>query len=96
MALPRHRATRIQSRDEVIRFDERHPMLCADGAENIHAVPNDTSLINFDTYKLIMVSSGLNFVEILQGSEFLTNTAGMVRTRERVLVNGRRYADAID
>jgi hypothetical protein len=96
MTSPRHRATRIQSRDEVIRFNEQHPMLCADVAENIHAVPNDTSLIDFDTYKLIMVSSGLNFVEMPQGSEFLTNTEGMIRTRERVLVNGRRYADAID
>ena len=89
----RHHATRIQSRDGFIRFNERYPTLCAEVAENIYAVPNDTSLIDFDTYKLIMVSSGLNFVEMPQGSEFLTNTEGMIRTHERVLLidRARRY-----
>jgi hypothetical protein len=89
----RHHATRIQSRDGFIRFNERYPTLGADVADNIYAVPNETSLVDFDTYKLIMVSSGLNFIEMPQGSELLTNTEGMIRTRERVLLidRARRY-----
>ena len=89
----RHHATRIQSRDGFIRFNERYPTLCVDVPDNIYAVPNDTSLIDFDTYKLIMVSSGLNFVEMPQGSDLLTNTEGMIRTHERVLLidRARRY-----
>lgn len=85
----RHHATRIQSRDGFIRFNERYPTLGADVADNIYAVPNETSLVDFDTYKLIMVSSGMNFIEMPQGSELLTNTEGMIRTRERVLLIDR-------
>lgn len=89
----RHHDTRIQSRDGFIRFTERYGMLSTEVTENLYAVPNETSLIDFDTYKLIMVSSGLNFVEMPKGNELLTNTAGVIRTNERVLLidKARRY-----
>ena len=89
----RHHGTRMQSRDGFIRFMERYPTLSADVAENIYAVPKGSSLMDFNTYKLIMVSSGLNFVELAPRPELLRNVEGMVHTHERVILieRARRY-----
>jgi hypothetical protein len=89
----RHHGTRVQSRDGFIRFQERYEKLSAEVSENIYAVPQGSSLIDFETYKLIMVSSGLSFVDMPQGSDILTNTEGMIRTHERVILidRARRY-----
>ena len=89
----RHHGTRVQSRDGFIRFMERYEKLSAEVAENIYAVPRGSSLLDFETYKLLVVSSGLNFIEMPHGSEILTNTEGMIRTNERVILidRARRY-----
>lgn len=89
----RHHGTRVQSRDGFIRFTERYPALSAQVDENLYAVPKATSLMDFDTYKLVMVSSGLNFVEMPQGSEYLSGIEGVIRTHERVILldRARRY-----
>lgn len=89
----RHHGTRMQSRDGFIRFMERYPTLSADVQENIYAVPRDSSLMDFNTYKLIMVSSGLNFVELAERPDLLIDIEGMVHTHERVILidRARRY-----
>ncbi|ADU13927.1 FAD-dependent oxidoreductase [Asticcacaulis excentricus] len=89
----RHHGTRIQSRDGFIRFTERYPNLSAPIKQNLYAVPRETSLMDFDTYKLIMVSSGIPFVEMPEGSPYLTNIDGVIKTDERVILldNARNY-----
>ncbi len=89
----RHHGTRVQSRDGFIRFIERYPTLSAEIPQNIYAVPRETSLIDFQTYKLIMVSSGLNFVEAENFKQLLHNVEGIMLTNERVLLidRARRY-----
>jgi hypothetical protein len=89
----RHHRTRIQSRDGFIRFTERYPTLSAEVPQNIYAVPVASSLIDYTTYKLIMVSSGLDFVEMQNDGGLLANVEGMMLTTERVLLieRARRY-----
>jgi hypothetical protein len=89
----RHHGTRIQSRDGFIRFTERYGNLSLPVAQNMYVVPQDSSLIDFDTYKMIMVSSGLSFIEITEEPDYLSNTEGVIQTHERVILidRARRY-----
>jgi hypothetical protein len=89
----RHHGTRIQSRDGFIRFTERYGSLSSAVSDNLYAVPRGSSLIDFDTYKLIMVSSGLNFIECQNPPDYLNDTEGVLRTHERVILldRARRY-----
>ena len=81
----RHSATRMQSRDGCSRFIERYPDLSAPVANNIYAVPVGDSLLDYDTYRLVMTSTGLHFDEVTGSDLDLTNIAGAMRTSERVL-----------
>jgi len=85
----RHHGTRIQSRDGFIRFTERYANLSAPVADNLYAVPKISSVMDFETYKLIMVSSGLSFVDLPNGVDYLQNIEGVVRTNERVILLDR-------
>lgn len=85
----RHHGTRLQSRDGFMRFIERYPSLSAEIEENIYAVPQRTSLIDFKTYKLIMVSSGIDFVELPGPDPRLAAIEGAILTTERVLLIDR-------
>lgn len=85
----RHQGTRLQSRDGFLRFIERYPGLSAEVAENVYAVPRGTSVMDFATYKLIMVSSGIDFVELPGGHPLLADIEGAMQTRERVLLIDR-------
>lgn len=82
----RHHRTRQQSRDGFLRFIERYPNLSRQIDQNIYAVPTEDSLIDFETYKLIMASSGIDFVEMLQPGYAFDNISGAILTRERVLL----------
>jgi FAD dependent oxidoreductase len=92
----RHYGTRLQSRDGFTRFIERYPTLSAEVQQNIYAVPRETSLVDFATYKLVMISSGLNFIESTDSQGLLTGVEGMMLTDERVLLidRARRYFSA--
>lgn len=82
----RHAGTRIQSRDGFSRFMERYGDLSRPVEENIYAVPRGTSLIDFDTYRLIMTATGIPYNSIERCSTDLRNVDGMMRTDERVLL----------
>ena len=84
----RHYNTRLQSRDGYQRFIERYPTLSSEIKNNIYAVPTLDSLIDFQTYKVIMMSSGIEFTEI-QNPEWAVGLSGSVRCRERVLETRR-------
>jgi hypothetical protein len=84
--------TRQQSRDGYFRFLERYGNLTKIIEENFYLVPQEDSLIDFPTYKLIMMSSGLDFIEHSTPSE-IKHPCGTVTTAERVLMIelARRY-----
>ncbi len=86
---PRHAGTRIQSRDGFSRFLERYNDLSLPVVDNIYAVPTHTSLIDFDTYKLIMTATGIPYQSVEQCSIRLQNIDGMMRVGERVLLIGK-------
>lgn len=81
----RHSAIRVQSRDGFSRFLERYPDLSAPVARNIYAVPAQDSLIDYDTYRIIMTSSGVHFEEMALGDTELSGISGAMKTSERVL-----------
>lgn len=83
---PRHAGTRIQSRDGFSRFVERYNDLSRAVEENIYAVPRQTSLIDFDTYKLIMTATGIPYQSVDRCSVELQNVDGMMRAEERVIL----------
>ncbi|QEY32366.1 NAD(P)/FAD-dependent oxidoreductase [Synechococcus sp. RSCCF101] len=80
--------TRQQSRDGFFRFLERYQQLTEPIPENYYLVPKGDSLIDFSTYKLIMMSSGLDFVEKEHPVE-ISYPCGSVVTAERVLMIDR-------
>jgi hypothetical protein len=86
---PRHYLTRRQSRDGFSRFVERYPALSRPVGKNIYAVPRGESLIDFLTYKLIMTSSGIEFVELTSTPPILANVEGCLAVPERVLLLDR-------
>ena len=90
---PRHHGTRVQSRDGFLRFIERYPHLSREVSENIYAVPKEESLIDFLTYRLIMISSGIEFRETRDISIGLRAVDGLLLVGERVLLieRARRY-----
>ncbi|WP_407530171.1 hypothetical protein [Methylobacterium oryzisoli] len=83
---PRHAGTRIQSRDGFSRFIERYSELSRPVEQNIYAVPKHTSLVDFDTYKLIMTATGIPYHTIDSCSIRLANIDGLMRVDERVIL----------
>lgn len=81
----RHHATRLQSRDGFQRFIERYPTLSGEVTNNIYAVPQQGSLLDFSTYKLVMAASGIDYVEMHDIPDFLESIEGCLLTRERVI-----------
>jgi hypothetical protein len=86
--------TRQQSRDGYFRFLERYGKLTKEVYENFYLVPQGDSLIDFPTYKLIMMSSGLDFTEKEAPLE-INYPCGSVLTAERVIMidRARSYFD---
>lgn len=84
--------TRHQSRDGYHRFVERYPRLSQPVGDNIYLVPKENSLIDFETYFSIMLSSGIAVEKCglkelpgLDASRF----EGAVRCDERVVLTAR-------
>lgn len=83
----RHAETRIQSRDGFQRFVERYPSLSVEAPHrNIYAVPRYQSLMDFQTYKLVMASSGIDSVETGDTGGLLEEIEGALLTRERIVL----------
>ena len=84
----RHNRTRIQSRDGYARFTERYPSLSKPIENNLYVVPKYDSLIDFDTYRLIMFSSGIHFQELRRNEwpEYLKDVDGVLKVDEHVLL----------
>jgi len=77
--------TRTQSRDGFFRFIERYGDLTREVPNNFYLVPKGDSLIDFQTYKSIMTSSGLSFRDSLPPKDIVFD-CGAIVTDERVLL----------
>lgn len=87
--------TRIQSRDGYHRFVERYPRLSRSVENNIYLVPRATSLIDFDTYFSIMLSSGIAIDKVpLASIPGIDANAfeGAIRCEERVVLTDQSRA----
>lgn len=83
---PRSAITRSQSREGFYEFLEHYPTLSEKIDENIYAIVKNHSFLDFDTYKLIMLGSGLAFEEVETN---LNNVEGSIRCDERVICTNR-------
>ncbi|KAF5977421.1 hypothetical protein FBULB1_6556 [Fusarium bulbicola] len=92
----RHSGTRLQSRDGFLRFVEHYPELSRIVPCNIYAVPTQDSLLDYNTYKAIMASSGVAFTEGAPPGIHITNVDGIMCVPERVLLlsKARAYFEA--
>lgn len=89
--------TRQQSRDGYHRFLERYEHLTKPIENNYYIVPTNDSLLDYMTYKIIMITSGIEFDEIHQIPTFLKNTKGIINTNERKILTqeARNYFKSI-
>ena len=85
----RDHATRIQSRDGFYRFVSEYPDLTGHVPENIYAVASGESLLDHETYRMIMAGSSIPFTEVESASVPVSNVDGMFLTEERVLLTER-------
>jgi hypothetical protein len=82
----RHSGTRFQSRDGFLRFVQHYPQLSRSVPCNIYAVPTRDSLLDFNTYRTIMASTGVQFTEGAPSGIEVTNVDGIMCVPERVLL----------
>jgi hypothetical protein len=88
----RSASTRHQTRDGYHRFVERYPRLSRPVTDNLYLVPSNTSLIDFETYFSIMLSSGISVERVgLEPWPFIDRTKfeGAIRCQERVILTSR-------
>lgn len=78
--------TRLQSRDGYQRFLERYEHLTESVKYNYYIVPKDDSVLDFMTYKIIMLTSGIEFDEIHAPPRYLRHVKGMINTNERKIM----------
>lgn len=82
---PRSAATRQQSRDGFLEFIKRYPQLSAPIRNNIYAI-TDESLIDWETYKIVMDESNVGFSEIDMQKFGLAHCDGALVCSERVVL----------
>jgi len=88
----RSASTRHQSRDGYHRFVERYPRLSRPVEDNLYLVPRDASLIDFETYFSIMLSSGISVERVgLEPWPFIDRNRfeGAIRCQERVVLTSQ-------
>jgi len=81
----RHYETRVQSRDGYFRFMERYGHLTLPIDQNIYAIPKLDSLLDYKTYKIVMMGSGIEFDEMKVLPTFLENIAGAFLCQEKIV-----------
>ncbi|MGB2742317.1 MAG: hypothetical protein WBC60_17380 [Cognaticolwellia sp.] len=87
---PRDNETRIQSKEGYNWFVEHYGHLTEKIHNNVYAVAKGDSLIDYETYKLIMSGAGLSYQEMPVGSLKdikLENVSKLIRTDERLIKN---------
>lgn len=83
---PRCSETRKQSKEGFDWFIEHYEHLTKPIKYNYYGVAEHGSLLDFDTYKVIMEASGLSFEEV-ERPKFLSNLSNLLECGERVIRN---------
>lgn len=83
---PRCEKTRSQSARGFHIFKKKYPGLTSKLDYNIYAISENASLIDYETYKAIMLSQGLKFEDITEASPIrLTNVSGLLDCPEEYI-----------
>jgi len=83
---PRCKRTRLQSKRGFHLFRKHYEPLLIELDYNLYGIPFNSSLIDFDTYKDIMVATGLNFEDVSAVCPFpLKNINGVIDCEEAVI-----------
>jgi hypothetical protein len=85
---PRSAATRKQSRDGFYEFTRRYPELSDPVEHNIYAVTRE-SLVDWETYRMVMLNAGPLFVDVHYERFGLQNIEGALCCRERVVLTNK-------
>lgn len=88
--------TRLQSRDGFQRFLERYEHLTGEIKNNLYIIPEEDSLIDFMTYKIIMLTSGIEYDEVHSIPEFLRKSRGVINTQERKILTSKARSYFMD
>jgi hypothetical protein len=83
---PRSYITRKQSKIGFDRFLNEYGFACCKVQENIYAVDDENSLIDFKTFKQIMTESGLEFEEVDYPFHNYKNLSGFLKTNEMLIL----------
>jgi len=86
--------TRLQSRDGYHRFLERYNDLTEEIKDNLYIVPENDSLIDDMTYKMIMLTSGIEFEELNSSTisnefSYLKHSKLVFNTDERIILTNK-------
>jgi len=86
--------TRLQSRDGYHRFLERYNDLTEEIKDNLYIVPENDSLVDYMTYKMIMLTSGIEFEELNKSAvsshfNYLKHSKLVLNTDERVILTNK-------
>jgi hypothetical protein len=81
----RNARTRCQSRDGFLFFRQRYPFLLKEVEQNYYLVPESRSILDFETYTLIMRASGIDFDICRESPPGVRNISGAIKTAEAVL-----------
>lgn len=83
---PRCARTRLQSREGFSRFMEEYGFATREVKNNLYAVDDSKSLIDFETYCAIMESSNLVTNEVLDPFKYTKNLSGFIITQEKLIL----------
>ena len=81
--------TRVQSKEGYDDFIEFYPELTSTVNDNYYLVPFGDSLIDFKTYMLIMMSSGINFRQLKEIPDYIKMVEGGICSDERVILTNK-------
>lgn len=82
---PRSKPTRRQSQDGYERFRSVYENFCERVGPNLYLVARYGSLIDFDSYKAIMLSDGIPFKQVSPESFGFKNVEGAILTEEMAI-----------
>ncbi|HBC3556809.1 TPA: FAD-dependent oxidoreductase [Vibrio parahaemolyticus] len=86
---PRDHQTRVQSKEGFEWFIEHYGHLTGSIENNYYAIANENSYIDFETYKIIMSGTGLNYLEVNEGDSVnnFQGLSNLLICNERVVKN---------
>lgn len=86
---PRSYETRVHAKEGYQEFVKVYGDLCQTIDDNIYAIANKVSLVDYQTYLQIMKATGLNFKEVKAEDFGLINVAGCIKVDEKLVLTSK-------